>query len=54
VKEVKASDFFSLFQEGGKLSFFDVPGYGDSDLRIQDEEISESIKFRQVEWKAGN
>jgi len=31
-----------------------VPGYGDSDLRLQDEEISEKIRFRLVGMESRN
>ena len=48
VQEVKAPDRFNLFPEGAEVRFLDVPGYGDSDIRLMDEQISESIKYRLV------
>jgi len=48
VQEVRAPDPYRLFPEGAEIRFLDVPGYGDSDLRLMDEQISESIKYRLV------
>jgi len=48
VQEVRAPDRFGLFQKGAELRFLDVPGFEDTDLRISNDEISESIRFRLV------
>lgn len=45
MKSVRFRDWLRLFPDEVELRCFDVPGYGDTDLRVTNGQISDSIKL---------
>jgi len=45
IKSMRFRDWLRLFPGDAELRCFDVPGYGDSELRVTNRQISDSIKL---------